>query len=71
LAKEPNALLRHDSKSLVNDGRGGDHFQRENGRVRQYMGLFLCDTSSNVKFLESNGLEEHEANSLRGIKGVC
>ena len=44
---------------------------RTEGRVRQYMGLFLCDTSSNVKFLESNGLEEHEANSLRGIKGVC
>ena len=32
MAKEPDALLRHDSKSLVNDGRGGDHFERENGR---------------------------------------
>jgi hypothetical protein len=47
----------------------GIHEKRGNGKVRQYMGLFLCDNSSNVKFLESNGLEEHEANSIRGIKG--
>jgi hypothetical protein len=33
-------------------------------------GSFCVTISSNVIFPESDGLEEHVANSLRGIKGV-